>query len=307
MTDSQVADRRAAYAYALVVVLLWSTVASAFKIALRHLDFFQLLFWSSLTATLVLLSIVVVQGKLRFLLGCSALGWMSSAFLGLLNPFAYYLILFKAYSLLPAQQAQPLNFAWPVVLFSIVFLRQKIRTAGLLAILVSFTGLVVICTGGRLTTFHGTDPLGAGLAVGSSVLWALYWVMNVRDGRDDVVKLFLNFLFGFIFVLAYGAVQGRLAVPEARGLAGAAYVGLFEMGITFVLWQKALKHAANSAQVANLVYLSPFLSLVFIGTVVKERIMPSTVVGLGLIVAGIVVQQYVSRPVSQGGSGKSKE
>jgi drug/metabolite transporter (DMT)-like permease len=39
-----------------------------------------------------------------------------SAITGALNPFGYYLILFKAYSLLPAQLAQPLNMIWPVTL-----------------------------------------------------------------------------------------------------------------------------------------------------------------------------------------------
>ena len=34
---------------------------------------------------------------------------------GFLNPFLYYIILFKAYSLLPAQEALSLNYTWPLV------------------------------------------------------------------------------------------------------------------------------------------------------------------------------------------------
>jgi drug/metabolite transporter (DMT)-like permease len=78
------------------------------------------------------------------------------------------------------------------------------------------------------------------------------------------------------------------------GLLGATYVGIFEMGITFVIWLKALKFSKTTARVSNLIYLSPFLSLVFIYLFVGEQILFSTVIGLILIVVGIFVQQYSS-------------
>jgi drug/metabolite transporter (DMT)-like permease len=78
------------------------------------------------------------------------------------------------------------------------------------------------------------------------------------------------------------------------GLLGATYVGIFEMGITFVIWLKALKFSKTTARVSNLIYLSPFLSLVFIYLSVGEQILFSTVIGLILIVVGIFVQQYSS-------------
>ena len=62
-----------------------------------------------------------------------------------------------------------------------------------------------------------------------------------------------------------------------------------EMGITFLVWDRALKLAENTARVANLIYLTPFLSLLLIGGVLSEKIMVSTVAGLILIVAGILI------------------
>jgi drug/metabolite transporter (DMT)-like permease len=76
------------------------------------------------------------------------------------------------------------------------------------------------------------------------------------------------------------------------GIAGAVYVGLFEMGITFVLWLKALKLSRTTAQVSNLIYMSPFVSLVLIHFVVGERILLTTLIGLIFIITGIVIQQY---------------
>ena len=108
--------QRHAYGYALLTVLFWSTVATAFKITLRHLSTLEMLLFSSLTSIAVLGAILTLQGKLRLLIGGTARDYLRSALLGFLNPFLYYLILFHAYDLLPAQEAQPLNYTWPLML-----------------------------------------------------------------------------------------------------------------------------------------------------------------------------------------------
>jgi drug/metabolite transporter (DMT)-like permease len=80
-------------------------------------------------------------------------------------------------------------------------------------------------------------------------------------------------------------------VVNFYGLVGAIYVGLFEMGITFVLWLSALKLSENTAKVGNLIFISPFLSLVFIRVFVGEEILMSTLLGLALIITGLIAQQ----------------
>lgn len=286
-------DQKKAYGFAVGSVLLWSTVATAFKITLRHLDFIELLLYSSAASALSLLAILAAGGKLGLLRTFSGKQVLGSALLGFLNPFLYYMVLFKAYSLLPAQLAQPLNYTWPVVLvlLSIPLLGQAVGLRSILAVLVSFLGVLIISTEGNIARLKVSSPAGVALAVGSSVIWALYWIFNLRDKRDEVAKLFLGFCFGFLYALAAWLLSSRLRLPPAAGLAGAAYVGLFEMGITFVLWLGALRLSRTTAQVGILVYFSPFLSLVFIHFILGEKILLSTVVGLVFIVAGVVVQK----------------
>src|SRR5690606_1655272 len=79
------------------------------------------------------------------------------------------------------------------------------------------------------------------------------------------------------------------------GFAAAVYVGVFEMGIAFVLWSWAMKKAENTARVSNLIFISPFLSLVFIALILGEIILSSTYIGLVLIVSGLWLQQHGSR------------
>jgi drug/metabolite transporter (DMT)-like permease len=291
-------NQKKAYLFALVSILFWSTVASAFKISLRYLDFLQLLLYSSFTSVFVLFIILVVQKKVYLLKESSPKHYLHSAILGCLNPFIYYIVLFKAYSLLPAQEAQPLNYTWPIMLslLSIPLLKQKIRFINILAILISFTGVFIISTEGSILQFHLTNPLGVFLALGSSVIWALFWIYNVRDQRDDVVKLFLSFSFGFIFILVSIVLFSEFVVIPVQGLLGAIYVGIFEMGLVFILWLKALKYSHTTAQVSHLIYLSPFLSLFFIYFIVGEIILRSTIIGLLFIVGGILIQQYKNQP-----------
>ncbi|MBF4364884.1 EamA family transporter, partial [Vibrio anguillarum] len=66
----------------------------------------------------------------------------------------------------------------------------------------------------------------------------------------------------------------------------------FEMGITFVLWLSALKLTANTARISNLIFASPFISLLLLATIIGETIHPTTLIGLVLIITGLIVQQF---------------
>lgn len=279
--------------YGLSAVLLWSTIATAFKLSLRLLSPIELLLFAGSFSTLLLAIILRVQGKLRQAFCCSRREYLLSFGLGLLNPFLYYLILLEAYDLLPAQQAQPLNYTWAITLslLSVPMLKQKVRWQQWLALFISYCGVLVISTEGKPFSLEFTDPLGVLLALVSTIIWALYWIFNTKDKRDPVVGLFVNFLCSFPFVLGYYLLTCDLRWPTMNGLFGAAYVGTFEMGACFVLWLLALKKTENTARISNLIFVSPFLSLVFISLLVGEKILPATFVGLLLIVAGLLCQR----------------
>jgi len=295
-------QQRQAYTYALLAVLCWSTIGSAFKISLRYLDFLTLLLFASFVAVAVLFITLLLQGKLNLLKKIKKENLLNSAFLGLLNPFLYYVVLLKAYELLPAQEAGTLNYIWPLVLvlLSIPMLRQKITGWSILAILVSFFGIMLISTHGQLLTLRFSNPVGVFLALGSAIFWALYWIFNMKDSREEVSKLFLNFCFGFFYIILTIAILRFLGLNWSRypllpwqGIAGSVYLGIFEMGVTFILWMMALKLSSTTAKVSNLIYLSPFGSLILIHFFVGEVILLSTVIGLVFIVGGIILQQSI--------------
>ena len=282
----------------LSAVLLWSTVATAFKLSLRYLTPIELLLFSGAFSTLLLGTILLLRGKLHLAFQCSRYEYLLSILLGLLSPFLYYLVLLNAYDLLPAQQAQPLNYTWAITLslLSVPLLKQKIGWQQWLALLVSYCGVVIIATEGDPFSLEFTEPFGVALALASTVIWALYWIYNTRDRRDPVVGLFVNFLCSFPFVLGYYLLTSDLQLPPLPGLLGAAYIGCFEMGACFVLWLMALKLTDSVAKISNLIFISPFMSLLLIYFLLGEEILPSTFGGLILIVAGLFCQRLKKTP-----------
>ena len=280
--------------FALSAVLIWSTVATAFKIGLRELDYAQLILIGAGISSLFLLGYIIVAGQVSELFKTTGKDLLLSSLTGALNPFGYYLILFKAYSLLPAQLAQPLNMIWPLTLalLSVPLLGQKIGLKHFLAMGVSFAGIVVLSSQGGLSGFRQTNLFGVFLATGSSILWALYWILNVKDHRSEAVKLFMSFIFGFVYLLIYVAIFSDFSFPVGNSLWAAIYIGLFEAGITYLLWMKAMQMSQNNARTGSLTFLSPFISLIVISIILEEKIYITTPLGLILIITGIIWQRF---------------
>jgi drug/metabolite transporter (DMT)-like permease len=285
-------NQKKAYICALMTVGLWSTIATASKLSLRYLSPAELLMYASVVSSVVLFLVIVLQKKLQDLLSLNLKEWLMSLLFGCLNPFLYYLLLFKAYDLLPAQQAQIINYTWAITLsvLSIPLLGQRVAGIQWLAITVSYVGVLVIATRGNLLELHFENPVGVGLALLSTVIWALYWILNTRDKRQPVVGLFLNFVCAVPLITGYVLFTDGLRPVALAGLAGAAYIGVFEMGVSFVLWLTALKYTDNTAKIANLIFIAPITSLFLIHFLVGEEIYLSTLVGLILVLGGLILQ-----------------
>lgn len=279
---------------ALSAVLLWSTVATAFKLTLAQFTPIQMLTVASVVSALALLLICCWQGKRSQIIPTLLANPGYYLLLGLINPLAYYLILFKAYDLLPASQAQAINYSWAITLtlMAALFLGQKIRGQDWIACALSYFGVVVIATKGDLLGLHFDSPLGVALALLSTLLWAGYWILNTKNKADPVVGVLLSFTIAVPFTIAISLYEGAAWNGiTASGWAAVTYVGLFEMGITFVLWLSALKSTTNTARISNLIFASPFISLILLATIIGEQIHPTTLLGLVLIITGLVIQQ----------------
>ena len=286
----------AALIYATLTIVFWSTVATAFKLSLEHVGFLPLVFYSSLVSMLALGGLCHLNGKFAELARWHPADYLRSLGLGLLNPALYYLVLFRAYELLPAQEAQVLNFTWPIVLtvLGALFLGQRLSWISMLAIFVSFMGVVVIATRGAPLSMQFSNITGVSLALASTLVWATYWVINQTEKRDALLRLFVNFVAGTAWMALLMTVGDHWQLPGIKGGLGAVYIGLFEMSLAFFCWFQALKLSRNISMLNNMIFLTPFGSLMVIYWVLEEPVYPSTLVGLTLIIGSILMQNLVT-------------
>ena len=282
-----------AYIYASLTILFWSTVATAFKLALAEQSIYQILMVADLSSLFVLGVSLFFSGKYKLLFTSTKKEILYSAGMGFLNPFFYYLILFKAYKNLPAQVAQPLNLIWPIVivLISIPLLKQKVNAKSFIALLISFGGIVLVSSQGGGKYFQSEQIPYMALAISTSVIWSFYWILNVRDKRDESIKLFMGFFFACIFILIGGFFVDEPFPTGLKQWSIDIYIGFFEMGLAFLFWLKALQFTKSTDKISNLVFIFPFISLIFIHYILGEVIHMTTLYGLLLVVTGIIVQK----------------
>lgn len=293
-------NQNRAFLYAGLTVLMWSTIATALKLALAYLPPTPLMLIAMGTA-LVLLGLLLSQK-------CGAPGgWADLSGLtrgdrlnilaqgGIL--FCYYNLLLRAFDGLPAQVAQPINSTWALVLalLSAWILRQRLSLKEFLCMLFAYGGVVIVATGGSSGELAPIRPLGLACVMGSTVLNAVYWLINAKNKASPLLSLFLSFAVAALLALLALLLGGRGHMPPAplpwTGILAAVAVGLLEMGIPFILWGRALKLSTSVARVSTLSFLVPFLSLFWVSLVLREPIALSTLVGLACIVSGTFLQQ----------------
>jgi len=286
-------NQKTATAFALLAVLMWSTVATAFKITLTHFSALQMLLVSSLVSCLVLIFICYHQKKLTLLKDNFLKKPTFYLLMGAINPFLYYLLLFQAYDLLPAQQAQSLNYTWAITLslLAVPVLGHKLRRNDIIAILLGYLGALIIATKGDLLTLSFDNPVGVVLALLSTLLWACYWIFNSKNDAEPITSLLLCFLCSLPMILMTVVIFDDIAMTSWEGWLGAAYIGLFEMGLAFVAWLTALKYAESTSKISNLIFISPFISLLLLSQIIGESIYPATIIGLILIILGLLIQK----------------
>ena len=284
--ESSSKGERQALIFGLCAVLLWSTVATGCKLGLAVLEPAQLLFLGTLVSWLLFAVLAAVRKTYAVAGG----EFLTIVGLGVLNPFLYYLILFEAYDRLPAQIAQPLNYTWAIALalLAVPILKQTLTRRTMAGIVVSYAGVVILLSPNPSDANAPLCTTGIGLALGSALLWASYWLYNTKCRSDPLAIMFVSFTVGLALVAAACGLGPGWPQWTPASLLFGAWIGLIEMGVTFLLWQKALKTTAHAGRISQLIFLAPFLSMILIGTVLGETIRVTSIAGLTVIVMGLM-------------------
>ena len=281
------------YLYAILTVLIWSTMAAVVKLLLSDIPNMEALAISSAFAFLFLLIINIKNGAIQKMRSYSGKDYAIMAGLGFIGLFLYSALYYYGLAELTSQEACILNYLWPImiVIFSAVILKEKITVIKGAAIICSFVGIIILSTGsGSLPT--GNTMLGMISCIVAAVCYGLFSVLNKKANYDQGIAMMVIW-----FVTAVCSAILGLTTEIWQPMVGTQWLGMIWLGVivdavAYLLWALALNGVENTAKIANLAYLTPFLSLIVSALVLGEQIKMRAVIALVFIVGGILVQSF---------------
>ncbi|MFC1800513.1 DMT family transporter [Nanoarchaeota archaeon] len=283
---------RSAYFYLGFTILLWSAVPAIAKLALSELNNLQVLFYANLIGIFSLFSVVLFQKKLTHFSKYNTKDYIRMFGMGFLGLFTYYILLYSSFSLAPAGQANMINYLWPVfiVIFSIIILKEKFNYKTILAILVSFIGALIVFTRGNLSNFQNQHSFGYLLAFVAALCYGLFSVLGKKLHYEKVTSILIYYISSFILITPTVLIFSEITIPKSiTTILSLLFLGGLANSIGFIFWFKALK-IGHTHKMANIVFLNPFLALIFVYFINAEIIPLISILGLVLIISGILIQ-----------------
>lgn len=288
------------YICAISAILIWSTMAAAVKILLASLPSLEALAISSFFAFLVLLVLNLWNSGAAVMRHYPFRDYLAAAALGFVGLFLYSALYYYGLSQLSSQEACILNYLWPIMLvaFSCIILKEQMTVMKGAAMLCSFAGIVILSTGSAGGS-NGNRALGMTSCVAAAACYGLFSVLNKKADKNQKITMMVIWL-----TTALCALTAGLMVEAWVPVSGVQWLGLLWLGAAcdaagYLLWALALKGEENTAAIANLAYLTPFLSLVVSAVLLKEKIQVRMIVALVFIVGGILLQQVWKRVQSK--------
>ncbi len=287
--------RKSTFFYMLFVVVAWASTGAVTKYITgyqaTHQELMTVLFYICVFASLSIFVTVFFQHKIQIITSYSFSDYANFILMGFLGVFLYTFCLFEAINYLSAHEAFILNYLWPVlvVMFSVIFFKETLTAEKLLGVIFSFGGVIVLFTKGNVQTINLDNLIGTIYALVGAIAYALYSVIGKHQEYDKYVSTMFNYLFAAFFTLPF--LFPSFNPPSLSILQWSAllWLGIFANGFAFVFWFQALHHG-DTSQVTNLVYFTPFLSLVYSYFILGEEIFITSYIGVFLIVLGILIQ-----------------
>ena len=209
--------------------------------------------------------------------------------LGFLGLFVYSALYYYGLTQLTSQEACILNYLWPIMLvvFSSILLGEKLTVVKSVAMLSSFVGIVVLSTGSG-TVSSGNATLGMIACIVAAACYGLFSVLNKKVDYNPNLSMMIMWLTVAICSLILGLITESWVEIEGLQWVGLIWLGAIVDALAYLLWAVALKGEADSSKIANLAYLTPFLSIIVSAVVLQEKITVRAFVALLFIIGGIL-------------------
>lgn len=274
--------------YLAITIILWASFPVAAKLLMGEMNSIQLLFWAFPITAIFLFILSIFQGKWALIKRYKAKDYLNFVYLGFIGIFLAAIFLVSAYMFSSAQEVSIINYFWPIatILFASFILKEELTFKKIAGIVLAFAGVIIIFSQG-LKSF--SINLGGVLAFLNAIAWGLFSVLAKKHNYESFTSMAFFYAAGFVFILPFAFFTG-IVMPSQTAWLGIIWVGIFTGGLGYVFWFLALKHG-DTAKLSTASYLVPFISLIYISLLLKEKILITSIIGLLLIVCGILIQR----------------
>ena len=278
------------YLYALGAVLCWASLPAATGSGLDGLSVTELLFFSFVPAALYLSTQEMILSRRL------SIPWpdLKLTTLGLAGIFGYHALYYLALDHAPLVEGAILTTTWSfwIVVFSSVLVRKRLSLPVLAVALVGLVGAWLVVTGGTGLQFEVRYLSVYLMALGCGLIWSSFSVVLSRlRPICDYMPAF-TVLAALFSTLVYAA-SGPQALPPAKALFSALYLGLVPLGLSFTLWNRAVT-TGNMTLIGYLSYLTPPLAVLLASLVRGVAVTPHAVIGMIVILAAAFVGRRMS-------------
>jgi drug/metabolite transporter (DMT)-like permease len=277
--------------------LVWGTLHPVGKVLLNAgLTPTQLALIRLVLGALAMFLVLAVFGRLSRLARQPRRELALVAGLGLIGYFTSMRLSLGALTFLPAAMNSLLSNASPlfVVVLTPLMLRQRPSRAALAGVPIGWVGVALLTQSGGGPT--GQVPIeGIALALLAALTWSLFIVLARRAmARLDAVQATLVGCAASVppllaLALAEGGLERLLELSPAV-IWGLLWLGLVATGVTFLIWNVALRRMP-AASVAAYGYLVPVFALLFAVLLLGEYPSPLFLLGAALVLIGLVAAQ----------------
>ncbi len=273
-------------------MVLWGVSFVASKLVLTEITPLTYMGIRFLIASILLAVVMLLRGRPRFDRRTHGL----IALTALAEPVAYFLFESYAIRLIPATTASLIIATIPlaVMVLAAIFLGEPIRRGGVIAVVVSIAGIVLLVTGdGTAVSGIATGRLPGILLILGAVISAAFYITLARNltQRHDPVNLTVvqTWWGAGVFVLLW-----QMQSPPARSLGGLSPVGwgalaFLAVGATvtaFLLYNWALRYA-EAGRASLYINGIPLITALTGWILLGERLTPLQLAGGALVLLSV--------------------
>ena len=178
--------------------------------------------------------------------------------------------------------------------FSInIFFRERITSAQLIGIVVSFAGLLLLVSKGDLASIDFINNKGDVLVIISSLTWAVYSMVSKKTTLtlSPVLTTFYLFILVSVLIAPFAITQKNIYSVmhlSFNGWIWIFFLGVLCSGAAYTIWAQALSKMSSSRAGAFL-YVEPFVTFFGSWLLLNEQITLLTLLSGLIIIGGVIL------------------